>query len=99
MSLGGIGEWEYLINRMSRYMWHLDSGLQKDLGWSLGMQEEIREVAFLVCLLPLLPALPRVPSQGIGLGGCVWSWGECGRREHEVGRGPLAQDHTACHAL
>lgn len=79
MSLGGIGEWGYLINRMSRYMWHLDSGLQKDLGWSLGMQEEIREVASLVCLLPLLPALPRVPSQGLG-------WGDvCGVGENVAG--------------
>jgi hypothetical protein len=90
------------MRRMSGYMWHLGSGLQKDLGWSLGMPGEIREVAPLVCLLSsenclLFLPYPGFPARGLGWGGR--GGGGCGRREHEVGRGPLAQDHTACSAL
>lgn len=87
------------MRRMSVYMWHLGSGLEKDLGWSLGMPGEIREVAPLVCLLTteenclLFLPYPGFPGRGLGLGevcvrvGRMWQEGARGW-QRPLGSGP-----------
>lgn len=59
------------MRRMSGYMWHLGSGLQKDLG----MTGEIRELALLVCLLSSENCLLFLPFPGFPARGLVWGKG------------------------